>query len=269
MIQLQIKSVISIAITSVIFISVPVFGGRHGILSPLIISPNSSSLRYRRSLKMAEISSPKSIYAVSFMSSSRSSRRSESELKKRGSYRNKEVTTEKKEKINLDEEVSYNDLGPIGKTVAGCTEIIFATVFEYCSGFMQGIMFGTLVSIPGFLFRPMQSGVRQAFKVEMMSRFTRMNTRSISWAKNFGSISAAFGGMNVAVKVLRNGEEDAWTQILSSAAAGAFFARKEGPQAMLRGALMYGGLIYVMSGNNGLGKVQEVEYTEKRAIERF
>jgi len=30
----------------------------------------------------------------------------------------------------------------------------------------------------------------------------------------------------VAVKVLRNGEKDAWNDIFSSAAAGAFFARK-------------------------------------------
>jgi len=164
---------------------------------------------------------------------------------------------------------SYDDLGRIGKTIAGCTEVIFATAFEYCSGFIQGFFFGTLVGTPGFLFRPMQKNLRQAFKVEITSRFTRMNTRSMSWAKNFGSISAAFGGFSVAVKVLRNGEEDSWTHIISSAAAGAYFARKEGPQAMLRGALLYGSLIYFVTGNNEFGKMQEVEYLDKPVVERF
>jgi len=107
----------------------------------------------------------------------------------------------------------------------------------------------------------------------------------------------------IAVKVLRNGEEDAWNQIFSSAAAGAFFARKgkflsdliyynrewlneyliailvlmgvivlfslcllDGPQAMLRGALFYGGLIYATSGSFGLGKKQLEEFTEKPAV---
>ena len=93
-------------------------------------------------------------------------------------------------------ELSYNDLGPIGKTVAGCTEIVFATAFEYCTGFLQGLCLGTLVGAPGFVFRPMEKGMRQALRIEMSSRFTRMNTRSLSWAKNFGSISAAFGGVS-------------------------------------------------------------------------
>jgi hypothetical protein len=123
-------------------------------------------------------------------------------------------------------DTSYQDLGPIGKTIAGITEIVFATALEYAGGFFTGIVFGTLVGLPGFAFKASEPGIRKAFGVEIKSRFLRMNTRSIRWAKNFGSISAAFGGFGVAVKVLRNGEEDVWNSILSSAAAGAFFARK-------------------------------------------
>lgn len=163
-------------------------------------------------------------------------------------------------------EVSYKDLGPIGKTIAGCTEIVVSTVLEYCTGYLQGFFFGTIVGAPGFAFRPMEGAVRQPLATEISSRFARMNVRSKSWGKNFGSISAAFGGFGVAVRVLRNGEEDIWNNIISSAAAGAFFERKNGPQAMLRGALMYGGLIYATSG--GLGKNQQLqEYTEKPAAE--
>ena len=93
--------------------------------------------------------------------------------------------------------LSYNDLGPIGKTVAGCTEIVFATAFDYCGGFLQGLFFGTVFGSPGFFLRPVTKGVRQPFMTEVSGRFSRMNVRSLSWAKNFGSISAAFGGVRI------------------------------------------------------------------------
>lgn len=178
--------------------------------------------------------------------------------------RRKELNEEKWQPNNEFRNLSYNDLGPIGKIVAGCTEILFATGFDYCSGYLQGLICGTLFGSPGFIFRPVTKGVRQPFMTEISSRLSRMNTRSMSWAKNFGSISAAFGGFGVAAKVLRNGEQDMWNDIFSSAAAGAFFGRKDGPRAMLRGALLYGGLIYITSSSKN-SKIQE--YTEKPAIE--
>jgi len=176
----------------------------------------------------------------------------------------KELNEEKSQPDGEFSDLSYNDLGLIGKIVAGCTEILFATGFDYCSGYLQGLVCGTLFGSPGFIFRPITKGVRQPVMTEISSRFLRMNSRSMSWAKNFSSISAAFGGFGVTVKVLRNGEQDIWNDIFSSAAAGAFFGRKDGPQAMLRGALLYGGLIYITSGSRN-NKIQE--YTEKPAIE--
>lgn len=122
-------------------------------------------------------------------------------------------------------DVSFDDLGPIGKTVAGVTQVCVSTLLEYCSGFAGGFSLGSVVGLPGLLFRPMEPGVPQMLKTEFAGRLGRMNTRSMSWAKNWGGISAAFGGFKVAIKVVRNGKEDAWNQILSSAAAGAFFAR--------------------------------------------
>ena len=123
-------------------------------------------------------------------------------------------------------DVNFDDLGPIGKVVAGATQIVTSTVLEYISGFFMGLVLGTVVGAPGFLFRPIEPGVPKVFMREVSGRFVRMNTRTMGWAKNWGGISAAFGGFKVAVKVIRNGdEEDEWNTILSSAAAGAFFAR--------------------------------------------
>jgi len=271
---MMLSAITTVTALSLIFVVVPVLGGRqyntlHDGNFPMIITPTSLFARNRRNLK-ANLLSATDIYSTSLVSSSSrfSKILARNEGQSRSSRSNNNRKRERNEasmtEANADQEVdlrpryTYDDLGPIGKAIAGCTEVIFATAFEYCSGFAQGFCFGSLVGIPGFLFRPMEKNVRQALQVEMTSRLTRMNTRSMSWAKNFGSISAAFGGLSVAVKVLRNGEDDAWTQIISSAAAGAFFARKEGPQAMLRGALLYGGLIYFTSGSS----MKEPKYIE-------
>jgi len=221
--------------------------------SPFTIRQNSCSLSRSRRLK--KNSSPENIAATLMVSRSQRAKNSN-----RNQERNEEIARPDSELTDI----SYNDLGLVGKTIAGCTEIVFATAFDYCSAYLQGLVFGTLFGSPGFIFRPITKGVPQPFMMEMSSRFSRMNTRSMSWAKSFGSISAAFGGFGVAVKVLRNGEQDVWSDIISSAAAGAFFARKDGPQAILRGMLLYGGLVYFTSGSRNR---QIQEYTEKPAVE--
>lgn len=121
--------------------------------------------------------------------------------------------------------VTFDDLGPTGKVIARATQIAVTTLMEYASGFFTGIFLGTAIGLPGLVFRPLEPGVPKFFMVEMRGRLGRMNSRSLTWAKGWGGISAAFGGFKVAVKVVRNGKEDDWNQILSSAAAGAFFAR--------------------------------------------
>lgn len=194
-------------------------------------------------------------------------------------------TTPPKQDPNLESqvpEVSYDNLGPIGKAVAGVTQVVVTTMLEYSSGFFFGFLIGTTVGVPGLLFRPLEPGAPKMLFQEARGRFGRMNSRSLGWGKSWGGISAAFGGFKVAVKVLRNGKEDSWNQILSSAAAGAFFARNgkfkrrichhsfcnfsqmllDGPKAMLTGALLYGGMIYIVSG--GVGNQRSIqEYTEQ------
>lgn len=107
-----------------------------------------------------------------------------------------EVEVEEKS-ATFDRELTYNDLGPIGKTVAGCTEIVITTVMDFCTGYIQGWFLGILVGTPGFVFRPVEQGLRQPFAKELSGRFARMNTRSKSWAKTFSRISAAFGGVSI------------------------------------------------------------------------
>ncbi|GAX10289.1 hypothetical protein FisN_3Lh489 [Fistulifera solaris] len=141
--------------------------------------------------------------------------------------------------------VNDAELGPVGRIVAGAVEVAVSTGLEYMSGFLGGYTLGTVTDVPRLLFRTTN---QPTLLRETSSRFVRTHSKSLKWAKTWGGISAAFGGFNVLIKVVRGGKEDDWNSILSSTAAGVFFARKEGPQGMLRAAVLYGGLMYVIHG---------------------
>lgn len=123
------------------------------------------------------------------------------------------------------EVTTYGDLGPFGKLVAGTVEIAVTTLTEYMTGFAGGYALGTISDIPRLLFRRVEPDARQALFKEISGRTLRMHQKSFGWAKNWAGISAAFGCFRVVAKVSRGGKEDEWTTILSSMAAGAYFAR--------------------------------------------
>lgn len=160
------------------------------------------------------------------------------------------------------QQVTYDDLHPVAKLflypLAGTMQVAGYTFLEYLSGFFSGFFLGTVVGTPGLFFRPLEPGVPKLFMTEVKGRFSRMNTRSMSWGRNWAGISAVFGGSRMAIKVIRNGKEDAWNQIFCYAAASAYYARADGPQAMLKSALVWGGLMYFFTGNQGVE-----QYTEK------
>ncbi|CAJ1966967.1 unnamed protein product [Cylindrotheca closterium] len=158
--------------------------------------------------------------------------------------------------------VSFDDLSPVGKVIAGTTQIAVTTAMDFVSGFLSGYVLGTIVGVPMLLIKPLDSGVPRVFMTEVKGRLGRMNAKSMRWGTGWGGMSAAFGGFKTSVLVLRNGKHDSWNEVFSSAAAGAWFARKEGPQAMLKGAILYGGMIYVFSGAGRRGTLPPEEYTE-------
>jgi hypothetical protein len=121
--------------------------------------------------------------------------------------------------------LSYSDLGPVGRVVAGTVEVTVSTVMEYATGFFGGYFLGSVTDVPRLLFRNIDPERQRSFMQETSGRFSRMHGKSFRWAKSWGAISAAFGGFGVLVKVVRNGKEDEWNSILSSMAAGAFFSR--------------------------------------------
>jgi hypothetical protein len=101
--------------------------------------------------------------------------------------------------------LSYQDLTPVGKLVAGTVEVgmcwcllkpkslhanlftlsshLFAaaivTVLEYASGFVGGFFLGGLTDVPRLLFRPVDGA--SALRSQVSSRFLRLHQKSLRW----------------------------------------------------------------------------------------
>ncbi len=189
----QIESMFRVAFTLAILLG-PVLGS--GVYLPSGYLTRSSVMKRQESYPSSRSRRTRKNYGDNDITSTWMVARKE---KSKNKSRNKEEEDDMDENKIIgppDREVTYADLGPIGKTVAGCTEIVISTVMEYCQGYLAGLFLGTLVGSPGFVFRPVTSGVRQPFAQELSGRFARMNGRSTSWAKNFARISATFAGVS-------------------------------------------------------------------------
>ena len=138
--------------------------------------------------------------------------------------------------LDEEKEAAWQELGPIGKFIAGTIEIILSTAIEYAGGYVSGYALGTVMGLPAFLFKSTtttsQGGGAAAhhhhdyFWNQVRQRTARLHGKSHRWAASWAGISAAFGGFRVATKVLRGGKQDEWSTVFSSMAAGAWFARK-------------------------------------------
>jgi hypothetical protein len=156
---------------------------------------------------------------------------------------------------------TIEDLGPVARLIVGSIQIVVTTGVEYVTGFLGGFILGGIVGFPG-LFTPIGPN---RVPNEFAQRLARMNSKAVRWGSTWAPISAVYGGCDAAVRVARGNVKDQWNTILSSAAAGAYFSRKGGPQAMLQGAAIYGGLTYLLSGGMS-NKNQQFGYKEE-AIE--
>jgi hypothetical protein len=284
---------------------------------PLAASIPYESFSRRRSLssRHARLTAPVSFgdnskYVVQASSRSTTRREKDSGRNARSSSKPKGQNQPATASSDASALATYGDLSPFGRFVAGTVEIAVTTLTEYMTGFAGGYALGTITDIPRLLFRRVEPDARQALLKEMSGRTLRMHTKSFGWARNWAGISAAFGCFRVVAKVSRGGKEDEWTTILSSMAAGAYFARNgtlpcchirsfyagsflfdilhrvkqrttypshtsyifyflyclvlmliliEGPQAMVRGAAMYGGLMYLLANLPNNSKVPAVQ----------
>jgi hypothetical protein len=172
----------------------------------------------------------------------------------------KVAATAEPEVLQEPQEVSFDDLGPVGKVVAATTELGVAIIYNYIQGYLTGWLFGTFIGVPGMMFRDLEPGVPKIFMTELKGRWGRMNSRSVRFGKSFGGMSSIFKGSDVAVRRVRYGKNDEWNDILGSAVAGAIFSRQEGPVGMAKGAILWGGMVYVL---NGAGKPTLSRYREE------
>jgi hypothetical protein len=124
-----------------------------------------------------------------------------------------------------EDQLGYDSLGPIGKTIAGAVEVGVVAASSYISGGIFGYVVGGAMGIP-ILFRPLPSAANtnSALK-QFASKLKMMNEKAVHAGKNWGQISASFSGFHALCRVARGGREDKWNFIIGSGAAGAFQSR--------------------------------------------
>ena len=140
-------------------------------------------------------------------------------------------TSERKQPTQLNgieaqvEKIGYDDLGPIGKTIAGAVEVGIVSASSYLSGGILGYIIGGAMGSP-ILFRrlPPSSDVSGGFQ-EFALKFKLLNEKAFHSANDWGQLSAAFSGFHALCRVARGGKEDKWNNIIGSGAAGAFRSR--------------------------------------------
>ncbi|KAL7557143.1 hypothetical protein ACA910_002425 [Epithemia clementina (nom. ined.)] len=141
---------------------------------------------------------------------------------------------------------SYKDLSLTGKFIAGVVEVSVVALLDYVIGFFGGYVVGTVCGLPGLAFG--KGGDISSNLMQTASRrLSEMHQRSFRWATGWGGVNAVVGGFGTSARILRGGVDDEWTSVLSSMALGAFFCRKNGYLAMVRGALFYGALVKLFS----------------------
>lgn len=79
--------------------------------------------------------------------------------------------------------LTYADLSPAGRLIAGTVEVAVSTVLEYISGFLGGYALGTITDLPRLLFRPIESAEATTWMQQASGRFARMHQKSATWAK--------------------------------------------------------------------------------------
>lgn len=69
---------------------------------------------------------------------------------------------------------------------------------------------------------------------QMRSAFKATATKSVGWAKNFGVLTALFGGVDCVIEKYR-GKHDVWNPVLSGCVVGATLSANGGPAAACMG----------------------------------
>jgi Tim17/Tim22/Tim23/Pmp24 family len=121
----------------------------------------------------------------------------------------------------------YKDLSLLGKTVAASVEILTSVAFDYCMGYASGYFIGTVLGVPKALFfAEKTASTGGGMWKHLIDRTKQVHTKSHTYGRSWGQVSAVFGGSRTAVRVVRgNAPNDDWNEIFSSVLAGALMSR--------------------------------------------
>lgn len=126
------------------------------------------------------------------------------------------------------------------KFIVNSIDVCFATATSCVSGLFMGYTIGTVTGLPKLFKSP------PSIPGTKFAGLRAMNSKAIGSGKKWAELNAAFSGFHAVVRVTRNGKEDRWNGIVGSGLAGAYLARNEGPQNMLRNGVSFASFSYLI-----------------------
>mmetsp|Transcript_21999 Transcript_21999/g.32686 ORF Transcript_21999/g.32686 Transcript_21999/m.32686 type:complete len:364 (-) Transcript_21999:294-1385(-) len=120
-------------------------------------------------------------------------------------------------------------LGPIGRAIAGAVEVGVVTGGSYLSGGILGYLLGGVMGTPTLLKSSSAAAsetIKNSLGEEVKGRLGTWHFKAATQAKSWAQLSAAFSGFHALTRNLRGGKEDKWNSVFGSAATGAYLSRK-------------------------------------------
>ena len=124
------------------------------------------------------------------------------------------------------------------------------------AGAVLGIMAGALASSREDYARVIARGGVGTTATERSANLARMGARGVASGAKYSGFVAAFVGVDLALARYR-GQEDFWNRTAAGAVTGGTFLARGGAAAAIAGAVMGGGLAYIVSA--GLDILETVE----------
>jgi mitochondrial import inner membrane translocase subunit TIM22 len=117
-------------------------------------------------------------------------------------------------------------------------------------GAVLGVGLGLFMGAMGGDMNPIQiingREVPQApVREQLRAGYKGFGSKAIGWSKNFGVLTALFGGVECLIEKYR-GKHDGWNPVLGGCAAGATLSARAGPTAACIGCAGFAGFSFVM-----------------------
>jgi import inner membrane translocase subunit TIM22 len=125
------------------------------------------------------------------------------------------------------------------------SKIIIGAVMGSVLGVGLGVFMGAMGDVSPIQVLQGREVPQAPLREQLRSAFKSTGLKSAGWARNFGVLSALFGGIECLIEKYR-AKHDVWNPVLSGCAVGATLSAKGGPAAACLGCAGFAGFSLVV-----------------------